>query len=176
MLYYAATKLATDGAVMVTGSHNPLTTTASRWVLGGGGRMARRSARLLVQAAAGDVVDETVAPERSLDVADDYVARLLADWDKGDRMLKGVGQRQCAAGEVLGKLVAGLPGEHTVLNGLIDGTFPAHQSGSHCSGEFAQLIAEVAAARRYRYCAGWRCRRIGLVDDKAAFCSAISCW
>ena len=37
-------------------------------------------------------------------------------WDNGNG----------AAGEVLQRLVAGLPGEHIVLNGTIDGQFPAH--------------------------------------------------
>ena len=42
----------------------------------------------------------------------DYVARLLADWDGGDRLLKVVWDNgNGAAGEVLQQLVAGLPGE-----------------------------------------------------------------
>ena len=46
------------------------------------------------------------------------MARLLADWDGGDRTLKVVWDNgNGAAGDVLRKLVASLPGEHTVLNG-----------------------------------------------------------
>ena len=74
-----------------------------------------------------DVVAETPGTERTLDITNDYVARLLADWDGGDRLLKVVWDNgNGAAGDVLEKLVASLPGEHIVLNGPIDGTFPAH--------------------------------------------------
>ncbi len=120
------------------------------------------------QAAAGDVVEETVAPERNIDIADDYVARLLADWDGGDRMLKVVWDNgNGAAGEVLGKLVAGLPGEHTVLNGTIDGTFPAHHPDPTVPANLQQLIAEVAARRAdIGIALDGDADRIGLVDDK----------
>ena len=61
---------------------------------------------------------------------------LLADWDGGDRMLKVVWDNgNGAAGDVLQRLVAGLPGEHVVLNGAIDGTFPGASSGSDGAGE-----------------------------------------
>jgi phosphomannomutase len=168
MLYYAATKLATDGAVMVTGSHNPPDYNGFKMVLGGKPFYGEAIRALGNQAAAGDVVEETVAPERNIDVADDYVARLLADWDGGDRMLKVVWDNgNGAAGEVLGKLVAGLPGEHTVLNGPIDGTFPAHHPDPTVPANLQQLIAEVAARRAdIGIALDGDADRIGLVDDK----------
>jgi phosphomannomutase len=168
MLYYAATKLATDGAVMVTGSHNPPDYNGFKMVLGGKPFYGEAIRALGDQAAAGDVVEETVAPERNIDGADDYVARLLADWDGGDRMLKVVWDNgNGAAGEVLGKLVAGLPGEHTVLNGPIDGTFPAHHPDPTVPANLQQLIAEVAARRAdIGIALDGDADRIGLVDDK----------
>ena len=65
-------------------------------------------------AETGDVVPEAVgSPNRPSEIADDYIARLLADWDGGDRMLKVVWDNgNGAAGDVLEKLVASLPGEH----------------------------------------------------------------
>jgi phosphomannomutase len=148
MLYYAATKLKTDGAVMVTGSHNPPDYNGFKMVLGGKPFFGEQIRALGGQAMAGDVVAETVAPERNVDVSADYVARLLADWDGGDRMLKVVWDNgNGAAGEVLQRLVAGLPGEHIVLNGTIDGTFPAHHPDPTVPANLQQLIAEVAARR-----------------------------
>ena len=119
-------------------------------------------------AAAGDVVEETVAPERNIDIAADYVARLLADWDGGDRMLKVVWDNgNGAAGEVLERLVAGLPGEHIVLNGAIDGTFPAHHPDPTVPTNLQQLIAEVAARRAdIGIALDGDADRIGLIDDK----------
>ena len=107
-------------------------------------------------AAAGDVVAETQGSERRIDMAHEYVARLLADWDGGDRMLKVVWDNgNGAAGEVLERLVAGLPGEHVVLNGTIDGNFPAHHPDPTVPKNLEQLIVEVARkACRHRHRAG----------------------
>ncbi len=167
MLYYANAKLATDGAVMVTGSHNPADYNGFKMVLGGKPFYGEAIRALGGQAAAGDVVDETVTPERSIDIADDYVARLLTDWDGGDRMLKVVWDNgNGAAGDVLAKLVAGLPGEHVVLNGEIDGTFPAHHPDPTVPANLQQLIVEVAARRAdIGIALDGDADRIGLVDD-----------
>jgi phosphomannomutase len=167
MLYYAATKLKTDGAVMVTGSHNPPDYNGFKMVLGGKPFFGEQIRALGGQAMAGDVVAETVAPERNVDVSADYVARLLADWDGGDRMLKVVWDNgNGAAGEVLQRLVAGLPGEHIVLNGTIDGTFPAHHPDPTVPANLQQLIAEVAARRAdIGIALDGDADRIGLIDD-----------
>ena len=78
-------------------------------------------------------------------------------WDNGNG----------AAGEVLEKLVAGLPGEHTVLNGTIDGRFPAHHPDPTVPANLQQLIAEVAARRAdIGIALDGDADRIGLVDDK----------
>jgi phosphomannomutase len=83
---------------------------------------------------------------RDADVMADYVARLLSDWDGGDRILNVVWDNgNGAAGEALTRLVASLPGVHTVLNGEIDGRFPAHHPDPTVASNLAQLIAEVHA-------------------------------
>jgi phosphomannomutase len=168
MLYYANSKLATDGAVMVTGSHNPPDYNGFKMVLGGKPFYGEQIKALGELAMAGDVVEETVAPERNIDVSADYVARLLADRDGGDRMLKVVWDNgNGAAGEVLERLVAGLPGEHIVLNGTIDGTFPAHHPDPTVPANLQQLIAEVAARRAdIGIALDGDADRIGLIDDK----------
>jgi len=167
MLYYASTKLVADGAVMVTGSHNPPDHNGFKMVLAGKPFFGEQIKMLGGLAAAGDVVDETAAPERRVDVSADYVARLLSDWDGGDRMLKVVWDNgNGAAGEVLQRLVAGLPGEHVVLNGEIDGRFPAHHPDPTIPANLQQLIAEVAARRADVGIAfDGDADRIGLVDD-----------
>lgn len=168
MLYYAATQLKTNGAIMVTGSHNPPDYNGFKMVLGGKPFFGRDILALGGQAAAGDVEDETVTPERNIDIAPDYIARLLADWDGGDRMLKVVWDNgNGAAGEVLDNLVAGLPGEHIVLNGEIDGRFPAHHPDPTVPANLQQLIAQVAARKAdIGIALDGDADRIGLVDDK----------
>ncbi len=168
MLYYTATKLKTDGAIMVTGSHNPPDYNGFKMVLFGKPFFGKDILALGAQSAAGDVVDESSGSERSVDIAGDYVARVLADWDGGDRMLKVVWDNgNGAAGEVLERLVAGLPGEHTVLNGEIDGRFPAHHPDPTVPANLQQLIAEVGARKAdIGIALDGDADRIGLVDDK----------
>jgi phosphomannomutase len=167
MLYYAATTLKTDGAVMVTGSHNPPDYNGFKMMLGRKPFFGEDIKRLGELALAGDVVEETVAPERNLDISDEYVARLLADWDGGDRLLKVVWDNgNGAAGDVLAKLVAALPGEHVVLNGTIDGRFPAHHPDPTVPANLRQLIAEVAARHADIGIAfDGDADRIGVIDD-----------
>ena len=83
---------------------------------------------------------------RDVDVMADYVARLLSDWDGGDRLLNVVWDNgNGAAGEALERLVGSLPGRHTVLNAEIDGRFPAHHPDPTVAKNLQQLIAEVRA-------------------------------
>jgi len=167
MLYYTATTMRTDGAVMVTGSHNPPDYNGFKMMLGRKPFFGEQIRRIGELAAAGDVVPEAAGGEQMIDIADDYVARLLADWDGGDRMLKVVWDNgNGAAGEVLQKLVDALPGEHVVLNGPIDGRFPAHHPDPTVPANLRQLIAEVTGRKADIGIAfDGDADRIGLVDD-----------
>jgi phosphomannomutase len=168
MLYYTATTLETDGAVMVTGSHNPPDYNGFKMMLGRKPFFGQQILQIGALAEAGDVVPEAAGSEQKIDIEDDYIARLLADWDGGDRMLKVVWDNgNGAAGEVLQKLVASLPGEHIVLNGSIDGRFPAHHPDPTVPANLAELIS---AVRNQKADIGIAfdgdADRIGLVDDK----------
>jgi phosphomannomutase len=166
MLYFSATTRATDGAVMVTGSHNPPDYNGFKMMLGRKPFYGRQIAELGRMAERGEVVEGEGSAE-VIDIAGDYIARLLSDWDGGDRTLKVVWDNgNGAAGEVLQRLVGSLPGEHVVLNGEIDGLFPAHHPDPTVPKNLEQLIAEV---RRRRADVGVAfdgdADRIGLVDD-----------
>ncbi len=167
MLYYAATTLPADGAVMVTGSHNPPDYNGFKMMIGRKPFYGAQIVELGALAAAGEVVADADGTEHPVDVAGDYVARLLSDWDGGDRKLRVVWDNgNGAAGEVLTRLVAALPGEHIVLNGEIDGRFPAHHPDPTVPANLRQLVAEV---RKHGADAGVAfdgdADRIGLVDD-----------
>ena len=146
LLYFAATTLETDGAVMVTGSHNPPDYNGFKMMLGRKAFFGADIQALGVMAAAGDVVDEAPGTERPVDVTDAYIARLVQDYDGGDRRLRIVWDNaNGAAGEVLTRLLRVLPGEHTVLNAEIDGRFPAHHPDPTIAKNQEQLIAAVQA-------------------------------
>ena len=167
MLYYAAATLQTDGAVMLTGSHNPPDYNGFKMVLKGKPFFGTQIRDLGAMAEAGRVVEAAEGAVRDVDVAADYVARLISDWDGGDRLLNVVWDNgNGAAGEVLQRLVAVLPGRHTVLFGDIDGRFPNHHPDPTVPKNLEALIAEVRAHEADLGIAfDGDADRIGVVDD-----------
>ena len=170
LLYFAAMSLETDGAVMVTGSHNPPDYNGFKMMLGKAGFFGSDIQALGTLGAAGDVVAEGLGSDEAVDVSDAYVARVMQDWDGGDRRLKVVWDNaNGAAGELLAKLLRVLPGEHTVLNPVIDGTFPAHHPDPTIAKNQEQLIAAVRD-RGADLGIGFDgdADRVGVVDDEGA--------
>jgi len=168
MLYFAATTMETAGAIMVTGSHNPPDYNGFKMMLGRKPFFGEQIRRLGEMAATGSVVPEAAGSDHGADVTHDYVARLASDWDGGDRLLKVIWDNgNGAAGEVLQQLVAGLPGEHTVLNAAIDGRFPAHHPDPTVPKNLEQIIAAVHEHQADIGIAfDGDADRIGVVDDK----------
>src|SRR6202012_3350525 len=77
MLYFAATTLETDGAVMVTGSHNPPDYNGFKMMLGKKAFFGADIQKLGRIAAEGDVAPQGQGTERAVDVSEDYISRLL---------------------------------------------------------------------------------------------------
>ena len=167
MLYYTATTHETAGAVMVTGSHNPPDYNGFKMMLGRKPFFGPQIAQLGTMAAAGDVVTEAPGSVRDVDVASEYITRLISDWDGGDRILNVVWDNgNGAAGEVLQRLVRTLPGKHTVLFGDIDGKFPNHHPDPTVPKNLEQLIAAVKEKGADLGIAfDGDADRIGVVDD-----------
>lgn len=125
MTYFAMKTRGMDAAVMVTGSHSPLSYNGIKMAYQSGpfyGAMVQEIGKL---AASGDFETGT-GTMHSADVQDAYVARMLQDYT-GTRDLNvawdcGNG----ATGEIIRRLVKKLPGKHVLLFDDIDGTFPNH--------------------------------------------------
>jgi phosphomannomutase len=170
MLYYASTVRKTDGAVMVTGSHNPPDYNGFKFMLKGKPFFGAQIQEIGRLAAAGDVAERAGGTVETIDVSGDYVARLISDWDGGDRLLNVVWDNgNGVAGEVLARVVRSLPGNHTVLFGEIDGRFPNHHPDPTVAKNLDALVAEV---RRRGADVGIAfdgdADRIGVVDDSGA--------
>ena len=168
MLYFAATVLETDGAVMVTGSHNPPDYNGFKMMLGRKPFFGAQILEIGSICASGDVVPAAAGGEESIDIAARYVDRLIQDWDGGDRQLKVVWDNgNGAAGDVLPMLTRLLPGQHTILNGPIDGRFPAHHPDPTVAKNLVQLIEAVRVQKADIGIAfDGDADRIGVVDDE----------
>jgi phosphomannomutase len=141
MLYFAAVTLEADGAIMVTGSHNPPDHNGFKMVRGKASFFGADIQKLGVLVAAGDFEDgEGRVEERT--VFDDYVAGLVADFAPGARDLTVAWDAgNGAAGEAMVALTKRLPGRHLLLNEVIDGTFPAHHPDPTVPENLVQLMA-----------------------------------
>lgn len=148
MLYYSVFEYDADGGIMVTGSHNPPDYNGFKMMIGKDALFGDRIQELGRIAVTGDFErGEGRAADRP--IINTYVRRLLHDitdpglgkpaprvvWDPGNG----------AAGDVVTALVRELPGRHEVINGRVDGTFPAHHPDPTEEENLVQLQDAVRA-------------------------------
>ncbi len=125
MLYFAIKHLHTDAGIMVTGSHNPSTHNGFKMALYAGPVYGDAIQAIGKIAENGDYATGTGTVE-DIDIRDIYVERLVKDY-VGERDLKIVWDAgNGAAGEILRRMTAKLPGKHILLFDDIDGNFPNH--------------------------------------------------
>lgn len=125
MLYFAVKDRKADGGIMITGSHNPPSYNGFKMTLQNAPVFGDAVQELGRIASAGDFETGSGSIIK-IDIQDDYVTRLFKDlnaprplnivWDNGNG----------AAGEILRRLTAKLPGQHHLLYDDIDGNFPNH--------------------------------------------------
>jgi len=146
MLYYSVFELDLDGGIMVTGSHNPPNYNGFKIMVGKKPCFGAAIQALGKRAAEGDfeVGRASITQE---DVFDRYIERLIRDVDMGD--FKVVWDpANGSAGPAVEALVKRLPGEHIVINGEVDGTFPNHHADPTVEKNLQQL-KDIVAARGY---------------------------
>ena len=149
MLYYAeASREDVDGGIQITGSHNPANYNGFKMVFQGRPFFGADIQTLGVRSASGKWADGTGSNE-TINIEDEYVERLISGlegvaperlsglkigWDAGNG----------AAGPVLEKLAARLPGEHHLLFTDVDGHFPNHHPDPTVEENLDDLRALVA--------------------------------
>jgi phosphomannomutase len=124
MLYYAASTEPVDGGIQITGSHNPPDYNGFKMVFQGRPFYGADIQAIGAMAAAGDW-DSGQGSAQSIDIVDAYVDRLVEGF-AGSAFRIGWDAGNGAAGTVIEKLTAKLPGEHFLLFTDIDGHFPNH--------------------------------------------------
>lgn len=147
MLYYAECVLDdVDGGIEITGSHNPANYNGFKMVFKGRPFFGADIQQLGVMAATGDwdgPADGVSVGSETLDIMDQYVERILqAVPEKAFRMGWDAGNG--AAGPIIDKLVAKLPGEHFTLFTEVDGNFPNHHPDPTEEANLADLKKLVA--------------------------------
>jgi phosphomannomutase len=142
MCYFAEAELDVDGAIQITGSHNPGNYNGFKMVMFGVAFFGQDIQKLGRMAAEGDW-ERGAGSVRDEDVRDRYVNRLLRDFD-GKAFRIGWDAGNGAAGEILERLVKRLPGEHHTLYTEIDGTFPNHHPDPTVEANLADLKKLVA--------------------------------
>ncbi|WP_431282469.1 phosphoglucomutase/phosphomannomutase PgmG [Humitalea sp. 24SJ18S-53] len=145
MLYYGLYHFGADGAAMITGSHNPPNYNGCKMMLGKKPFFGTQIQDLGRMAATGDVVTpDQPGSQTSVDLRQDYMHRMLKDYDGGERKLKVVWDPGNGSGaEITRMMVKHLPGEHIVINGEIDGNFPNHHPDPTVLKNLEQMIAQV---------------------------------
>lgn len=142
MVYFAMVQRQKDAAVIVTGSHSPLSDNGIKMAYRDSpfyGDAVQSIGRL---AAAADFVSGQGTLSH-YDIRDDYVDRLLAEWRGGRALKVGWDNGNGAAGEILQRLTAKLPGEHHLLYADIDGRFPNHHPDPTVEKNMRDLAALV---------------------------------
>jgi phosphomannomutase len=127
MLYFSTYILGVDAGIMVTGSHNPRQHNGFKMMIGGAS-VYGNAIQDLANLARQPQPRQAGGSQETADVTDAYVDRLVGalgavdisqckiGWDAGNG----------AAGEIMRRLTERLPGQHLLLNEIIDGHFPAH--------------------------------------------------
>ena len=142
MLYFAVHHLGADGGMMITGSHNPPEYN--------GIKMSRRGRPFFgddIRALGTAIASQDYVSGEGLvevrPVAEAYVERLAADLAFGRTLRVAWDPGNGAAAALLRDLCARLPGEHVLINDVVDGTFPAHHPDPTVEENLIQLREEV---------------------------------
>ena len=146
MLYYAVKDRMMDAGIMITGSHNPPSYNGFKLTLNSRPVFGEDIQEIGRLAAAGDF-EQGQGEERSIDIKDSYVDRLLKDLECNggacDTMKIAWDCGNGATGEIVERLTAKLPGTHVLLYSDIDGNFPNHHPDPSVDKNMDDLIKTI---------------------------------
>jgi len=166
MLYFADRLFDCDGAIQVTGSHNPKQFNGFKLVAGHASFFGDDIVGLTDIAHSGWQPQQNKGEITLRDITATYVDRLAQEADtEGLRIVWDCGNG--ATGPAVEQLVQKLAGEHKTLYTEIDGTFPNHHPNPVDPETLDSLREEVAAfSADYGIGFDGDGDRIGLIDSK----------
>jgi len=143
MSSFAGYELEADACVMLTGSHNPGDYNGFKMSVNNKPFFEGDIQRLGTLALSGDVMPGNGFVQ-DINISERYITRLLKDFPKTSDLKIVWDPGHGAGAEIISNLVKQLPGTHIVINGHIDGTFPAHHPDPTMPENLVQLQEEVA--------------------------------
>ena len=144
MLYYAGVTLNANAAIQVTGSHNPPTHNGFKMMMDGTVFFGDDIQDLGAISANGSALQEG-GSHTEVPIFDDYISRLIADANTGDfTVIWDCGNG--ASGPATIAATQKISGNHKVLFGDIDGSFPNHHPNPVDPETLAILRKAVAGA------------------------------
>ncbi len=170
LLYFASHALKASGALMITGSHNPPEFNGFKMVIDQKAIFGNDIKEIETLINTGDLITAEGGQHSSQSLHNEYVQCLTTDFSDhyGDISLRvawdpGNG----ASGEVVQDILAQIEGEHYLINGEIDGTFPAHHPDPTVEENLTQLVELVETLEcDFGVAFDGDGDRIGVVDDK----------
>jgi phosphomannomutase len=123
MLYFASIRLRAEGAIMITGSHNPSNYNGFK-ILTKEGSYYGKELLSLMKTKTMPLMHGKI---HYFDISNSYISNLVnaisfkknnlkVVWDPGNG----------STGDIIKKLIKHIPGEHILINSDVDGTFPSH--------------------------------------------------
>lgn len=143
LLYFAVKDMGADAGIMVTGSHNPGLDNGFKMTLQKSPVFGETIQHIAAIAQTGEF-ESGEGKVREVDVQDRYVERLLKDLDVSKEMTLAWDCGNGAAGEIVRRLTAKLPGKHILLFDEIDGAFPNHHPDPTVDKNLVDLQKAVA--------------------------------
>jgi len=142
LLYFASFFFKADAGVVITGSHNPPKYNGFKILLKNRPFFGKEIKKLGVTSQKYSYASKA-GKKIFKSINDKYIQRILKDFSGSEELRVIWDPANGSGGEVISDLVKLLPGDHYVINGDIDGSFPNHHPDPTNKDNLKQIIKEI---------------------------------
>lgn len=143
LLYFSSFFGNAIGGIMVTGSHNPPEYNGFKFILNKKPFFGKQILELQSISSKYSGTKQTEQRLLKTNFYNKYVDMLLNTYPKNSNLKIVWDPGNGASGNVISQLCKKLPGNHIVINGAVDGSFPAHHPDPTIPANLEQLIETV---------------------------------